>query len=84
MSGSNLILLFDRELPFSDGRHLYNHVNYLLRTDPFQRWTNTATRTCRAWIPSSPSMQPVLEFFGGSDERDALKERLLGSLKGHF
>ncbi len=47
MSGSNLILLFDRELPFSDGRHLYNHVNYLLRTDPFQRWTNTATRTCR-------------------------------------
>lgn len=84
MSGSNLILLFDRELPFSDGRHLYNHVNYLLRTDPFQRWTNTATRTCRAWIPSSPSRQPVLEFFGGSDERDALKERLLGSLKGHF
>ena len=30
-------------LPFSDERHLQNHINYLFRTDSRQKWTNCYT-----------------------------------------
>lgn len=40
---SEYTITFGGDLPFSDIRHLENHINYLCRTDKMQKWTNELT-----------------------------------------
>lgn len=41
-------------LPFSDKGHLRNFINYLMRSDYAQRWTNKETEKCLMLFPSKP------------------------------
>lgn len=80
-----LSLVFTDELPFSDTQHLYSHLNYLFRTDRYQKWTNEATEEDLAWLPEA-GVGSVLEAqrFGVMDHRQESHDACLAALKAHF
>lgn len=80
-----LSLMFTDELSFSDVQHLYNHLNYLFRTDRYQKWTNEATEEDLAWLSEAGSGS-VLEahHFNGLDHRQEIHDACLAALKAHY
>ena len=52
--GKNLEMCITRPLPLKDEKHLKNFVNYLLRTDRYQKWTNEYTPDCNMAFSRNP------------------------------
>lgn len=68
-------------LPINDKIHLYNHLNYLCRTDSGQRWTNELTND-NPYMFYLPSHEKFQFFFANNlEERIKIKEHILEKIK---
>ena len=71
-------------LPFNDDRHLDNHLNYLLRTDYKQKWTNEITETNLIFCLSKnvDGIKVVrIEQCGDLENRKSWKKKIINTFR---
>lgn len=70
-----------QSLPINDKIHLYNHLNYLFRTDAGQKWTNelTDSNTYMFYLPSHEKFN--FEYVRSLEERTEFKKAMLQRIK---
>lgn len=72
------------ELPFTDVFHLYNHLNYLFRTDKGQKWTNERTERDFALFDPPVSPNDVSSGKVMFSDRQTLHDAALDLLKKEY
>lgn len=72
------------ELSFSDTFHVYNHLNYLFRTDRAQKWTCEETDDDVAVLDRSPDTDRLTVTSFGDADRQELHDAALNLIKKEF
>ena len=70
-----------QRLPINDKVHLYNHLNYLFRTDAGQKWTNELTdnNAYMFYLPSHEKFK--FEYVRSLEERTEFKKAMIQRIK---